>query len=189
MSCNTADSGLGKRKRVETVSGGERSQARIDRYFAAKPVKPTPLISVDCALASDSIVQHVQGRCDSAPASQGHKQTENHLLTVSVQQAPLRQIAGQSMSSDPESTPDCAVDLQSAETHGASLFNKQSTHKGKAAVKGAAAQLNWKPVGAIKRGATDASLKSSSIAALQPDLAEHLSVFLSALKDRQQFRE
>ena len=65
MSHNGDENFLGKRKRHDAPSTGDKSQARLDRYFASKaPVKKLPIVSAHAAML-DHTVHAIQARCNS----------------------------------------------------------------------------------------------------------------------------
>ena len=179
---------LGKRKRREASSTTEKPQARIDHYFATQAPVKQPSNDNGHALVSTNLVQSVQVRCNSAAVSQmGLTGSQAH---GSKHQQHSQQALGCVKINEHEEQIRCAADCQAAEAH--STFTAQGEHFQEAkSAKATTFQASSKPDSAIRNALQlpPAVPKPPSAAAVQPDLAEHLSLFLSVLPERQQFRE
>lgn len=181
MSHNGTDSLLGKRKRKEAASSGDRSQARIDRYFASNASVHSPLRVDDHAVLSSNVTQTAQAHCKSSGPSRADKNAETSQQSDSVQHT-SRQAAGRPVPNNSHGATSCAASHEAADSN---IQKKHSTET--RPTKGATLlKATTKPYPARSMNAVQQPLSSG---ATQPDLAQHLSVFLSALTERQQFRE
>ena len=180
----------GKRKRREASSATERPQARIDQYFATKAPVKQPSIDNGHAHGSSNLVHTVQVLCDSASVSQMGLSAD-----TSQAHSPKHQLHPQQASrifniSRREEHAIFAADRQVAEAHCTSTAQGDRLPEAKSA-EATAVKASSKPNSALRKALQlpHPVPKPPSAAAAQPDLAEHLSFFLSVLPERQQFRE
>lgn len=183
------DSVLGKRKRREASSTSDKPQARIDHYFATKAPVNTPSNDNGHAHASDNMVHTVQVRCDNAAVSQVALRavtSQAHSPKHRSQQTP----GCCNLTHQCEQQINCAADHQVAEAHASFIAQGENLQEAKSA-KATACKTSSKPKSAVRNALQlpDAVPQPPSAATTQPDLAEHLSFFLSVLPERQQFRE
>lgn len=186
MSHNIQETVLGKRKRREATSVADKPQARIDQYFASKaPVKKASNENGHAAI-SDTKVQMVQVRCDIAAISQvgvGADAGQAQCLAVPQQQS--QQPSGNLDLKEPGEQAHCAAEAPPFPA----VQCEQPQHAKSA--KATASKVGSKPHQARPdmHQPPHAMPKPGSAATAQPDLADHLSFFLSVLPERQHFRE
>ena len=183
MSHDIQETVLGKRKRREASSTTEKPQTRIDHYFVTKAPVKQPSNDNGYAHGSANLNHTVQVHCDSATVSQMGLSAD-----TSQQQQHSQQVSGCLNLSQREEHASCAADRQVAR----SSFTAQGEplQEGKSA-KATAFKASGKPNSAVCNvlQLPHAMSKPPSATAVQSDLAEHLSCFLSVLSERQQFRE
>ena len=190
MSHNGADSLLGKRKRKEAASIGDMSQARIDRYYASNASVQTPLRVDDHAVLAGSKAQTADLRCNSGGLSSEDRIAETSQPSKAGQQT-SKQAAGRPVSNNLHRATSCAAGHEGADAH--HPIDIQDAHCTKARPTKAGATLKATPkpfaAGVNRLRPMNAAQEPLSAGLTHPDLTKHLSVFLSALTERQQFRE
>ena len=192
MSHDIQETVLGKRKRREASSAAEKPQARIDHYFATQAPVKKPSNGIGHASVSDETEHMVRVRCDSAAVSQVDPSADTSQAYSAKHQQHSQQ-ASQHLNltqHEHEEQKNGATDDHVATAH--PCLSVQDEHLQKAKSAGATAfKANSKPYSAVPTALQPrhAAPKPTSAATTQPDLAEHLSFFLSVLPERQQFRE
>lgn len=190
MSNGIQETVLGKRKRRDASSTTEKPQARIDHYFATKAPVKQPSIDNGHAHVSSNSVHTVQARCDSAAVSQMGLSADTSQAHCPKHQPHRQQASGLLNINQREEHASCAADRQFAEV--VPTFTSQGDRLQEAkSAEATAVKASSKPNSVLRNALQlpHAVSKPPSAAAAQPDLAEHLSFFLSALPERQQFRE
>ena len=182
MSHGLQETVLGKRKRREAASTTEKPQARIDHYFATKAPVKLPSNDNGHAHVSKNLVHTVQVRCDSAAVPQTGL---TGFCTSQANSSKRQQQSQQDLGclNQHEERAGCAADRQAAEALPTFIAQGEHLQEVKSA-KATAFKASSKPTSATRN-----AQQLPSAAAAQPDLAEHLSFFLSILPERQQFRE
>lgn len=178
---------LGKRKRQEASSTGDRAQARIDHYFASKAAVRKPTNDNNDSSTSAHVVHALQVRCDSALSSQIYEEVEagqSHVLNQPQHSGLSRHVACETSVAGASS--DQITDMQPP-------LSKESKHEhwAEPPVQAIALRINRNPHPAGHRAlkTVQAVQQPASSATAKPDLSDHLSAFLAALPQRQQFRE
>ena len=190
MSHDIQETVLGKRKRQEASSATEKPQARIDHYFVKKPPVKQPSNDNGHAHVSANMAHTVQVRCDGAAVSQMGFSADTSQAHRSKQQQHYQQASGCLHLGEGEERASCAADHQAAEACSSLTAHSECLQEAKSA-KATAFKASSKPNSVVRNALQlpHAISKPPSAAAAQPDLAEHLSFFLSVLPERQQFRE
>ncbi|KAL3130595.1 hypothetical protein ABBQ38_008399 [Trebouxia sp. C0009 RCD-2024] len=179
---------LGKRKRREASAVADKPQARIDHYFTSKdPVKKASN-GHGHSTVSDHKVHMLQVRCDSAAASQVGVGADAGQAQCSMHRQLSQQAAGSLNLRDCDEQADCAADDHVAEARPSVAVQGEQPQTAKAA-QAAASKLDSKQAGPNMLQLPHATTEPTSAPMTQPDLAEHLSFFLSVLPERQHFRE
>ncbi|KAL3144190.1 hypothetical protein ABBQ32_003971 [Trebouxia sp. C0010 RCD-2024] len=188
MSHDIQESVLGKRKRREASAVADKPQARIDHYFTSKaPVKKASN-GHGHSTTYDNKIHMLQVRCDSAAASQVGVGADARQAQCSIHQQHSQQAAGCLRDRDEQAK--LAADEHVAEARPSVALQGEQPQTANAA-QATASKLNSKPLqaGSNMLQLPRATTQPTSAPMTQPDLAEHLSFFLSVLPKRQHFRE
>jgi len=185
MMSKVEESVLGKRKRQGIASSADKSQARIDHYFAfSAPIKQSSgVISASAAQNSRSYSDGVSQQPSNSDAQPVRRDSHN----LQVQQLPGNEF----VAADGVRGIQGNVAAESNAVSGGLSSNQAADSRGILADSDVGADRGPKLANCRDQIATRQNLETKAVptTVAQQDICNHLAVFHAALFERQQFRE